>query len=389
MVASGTTSPPAGTPAYPVRLTMEYPERVSRLSTAFRIILAVPVIVFLALIAGAGGWPAAGGIVVAIWAAILVGGHIPRWLFNFHVGVHRFTYRAYAYIALLTDAYPAFEGDWALQYDVEYPQRLSRRRLVIWKLITAIPHFIVLFFLAIASALVIFIAWWVILFTGVFPRGLHRFVVGVMRWSARVTAYAESLTDEFPPFSLDEDAGPADRGTIIASSIGGVILAALLIGGGTAGGVAAYTVLHKTKTIEVAYDSALRGDLPPEARQVTFDKVQFTLSGGDNAFSSDLVGPRDGYHIVEFTVEYENRKVLRASGHKDIELNLLRLKTDHGTEDARILTADGAPAPLNVQHGRRITLRAYFEISVADRVLELDAYPVPGNPRHIVWKFSE
>jgi len=105
-------------PRYPVQVTMAYPERVSRLSTAFRIILAIPVLIFLALVGGSfnGSWDSdgaqqggafaggiAGGIVLAIWATILVRGNIPHWLFDFQVGLNRFAIRAYSYLALLTD----------------------------------------------------------------------------------------------------------------------------------------------------------------------------------------------------------------------------------------------------------------------------------------------
>ncbi len=161
------------TPPYPVRLWADYPERLSRLTTFFRVILAIPVFMFFYFLNNY--------VILAIWAAIIVRGRIPHWLFDFQVGLHRFMNRAFAYFALLTDRFPAFEGDWVVQYDVDYPPALSRWRVFFWKLITVIPHVIVLFFLYIAVGFVVVIGWWVILFTGNFPRGLHRFVVGVLR----------------------------------------------------------------------------------------------------------------------------------------------------------------------------------------------------------------
>src|SRR5437867_1786055 len=92
---------------YPVRLWMEYPERLSRLTTFFRIILVIPVVLFL--------YAVSFGALLPLWMAILVRGRAPRWLFDFQVGVNRFTYRAWAYFFALTDKYPAFEGNWVLQ----------------------------------------------------------------------------------------------------------------------------------------------------------------------------------------------------------------------------------------------------------------------------------
>jgi hypothetical protein len=194
---------------------MECPESLSRLSTFFRLILIIPVVFFLALLQGSSfnsgasddvtnvTISGAAALVFAAWCTIIVRRNIPHFLFDFMVAVHRFANRAAAYIFLLTDKYPAFEGDWFLQFEVDYPERLTWWKIFFWKVITAIPHFIILFFLALAMFVVVTIAWFAILFTGQYPRGLHTFVVGVMRWGSRVTLYVESLTDEYPPFSLD------------------------------------------------------------------------------------------------------------------------------------------------------------------------------------------
>ena len=211
--AAGTGAPPVA--GYPVTFEAEYPERLGRLSSAFRIILYIPVGIFLALLGGqavsnsdfgdvafisvVGG----GGIVLAIWAAVIVRQYVPHWLFDFQVALMRFQARAYGYLALLTDRFPAFEGEYPISFDVRYPDKLNRWKVAIWKIITSIPHFIILFFLYIAVFFVVVIAWFAILFTGRYPRGLHSFVAGVFRWSLRVQAYIDSLTDEYPPFSLE------------------------------------------------------------------------------------------------------------------------------------------------------------------------------------------
>jgi len=201
--------------SYPVSFDVEYPEQLDRLSSAFRIILFIPVAFFLALVGGqavnysdfgdatsvslAGG----GGIVLAIWAAVIVRQYVPHWLFDFQVALMRFQARAYGYLALLTDRFPAFEGEYPISFDVRYPDKLNRWKVAIWKIITSIPHIIILFFLYLALFVVVVIAWFAILFTGRYPQGLHTFVAGVFRWSLRVEAYVISLTDEYPPFSFD------------------------------------------------------------------------------------------------------------------------------------------------------------------------------------------
>lgn len=200
---------------YPVRFEADYPERLGRLSTVFRIVLFIPVAIFLALVGGQAfsysdigegtstTLGAGGGIVLAIWAAVFVRQYVPHWLFDFQVALMRFQARAYGYLVLLTDRFPAFEGEYPINFDVSYPDRLNRWKVAIWKIITSIPHFIILIFLYVVVFVVVVIAWFAILFTGRFPKGLHTFVAGVFRWSLRVQAYIFSLTDEYPPFSLD------------------------------------------------------------------------------------------------------------------------------------------------------------------------------------------
>ena len=139
---------------------------------------------------------------LAIWAAVLVRQYVPHWLFDFQVALMRFQARAYGYLALLTDRVPAFEGEYPIDFDVRYPDKLNRWKVAVWKIITSIPHIIILFFLYLAVFVVVVIAWFAILFTGRYPQGLHTFVAGVFRWSLRVQAYIISLTDDYPPFSL-------------------------------------------------------------------------------------------------------------------------------------------------------------------------------------------
>lgn len=96
--------------------------------------------------------------------------------------------------------------DYPARLEVEYPPKLSRL-LIFVKGILAIPHWIVLMFLAIGVVFVWIASWWVVLFTGRYPEGMFNFMVGVMRWGIRVSAYQLLVTDKYPPFSLADDPG--------------------------------------------------------------------------------------------------------------------------------------------------------------------------------------
>ena len=130
----------------------------------------------------------------------------PRWWFDWNLELLRFTNRVGAYLFLLRDEYPSTDEEQAVHLEMPYPDARTElnRWLPLVKWILAIPHYIVLFFLGIAALVVIIIAWFAILFTGRYPQGLFDFVVGTMRWSARVVGYAfVMVTDRYPPFSLN------------------------------------------------------------------------------------------------------------------------------------------------------------------------------------------
>ena len=190
----------AAAPGYPVRYDVEYPEELSRWLIFVKLLLAIPHFIIL--------W--ALGIAAFVMGfiaffAILFTGRYPRGLFDFVVGVNRWSANVDAYTALLRDEYPPFSlepGQYAVTYEVDYPEKLNRwLPLVKWWLL-AIPHYIVLFALGIAALVVYIIAWFAILFTKRYPRGLFDFIVGYRRWDYRVNAYTGLLRDEYPPFSL-------------------------------------------------------------------------------------------------------------------------------------------------------------------------------------------
>jgi Domain of unknown function (DUF4389) len=204
---------------YPVRFSVEYPDRqLNRLTTAFRLIVAIPILIVAGSVGGHEGAYGAGGhgstfaagagglLFLAPLLMILFRQKYPRWWFDWNLELLRFSNRIGVYLALMDDRYPATDERQAVALDFPYPdakQGLNRwMPLVKWLL--AIPHYIVLAFLWIAALVSVVIAWFAILFTGRYPRGLFDFVLGVFRWSNRVVGYAFILvTDEYPPFRLN------------------------------------------------------------------------------------------------------------------------------------------------------------------------------------------
>jgi hypothetical protein len=129
----------------------------------------------------------------------------PRWWFEWNLELMRFTSRLTIYLALMDDRYPSTDERQSVMLDFPYPdaERELSRGLPIVKWLLAIPHYVVLFFLYIASIFVVVAAWFAILFTGRFPRGLFDYLAGVERWTNRVIGYAIVLvTDRYPPFRL-------------------------------------------------------------------------------------------------------------------------------------------------------------------------------------------
>ena len=201
----------------PLRFSVDYPERdLNRLTTFFRLFVAIPILIVLSTVAG-GAWQwsydngktaaaAAGGLLFfGPLLMILFRQKYPRWWFDFNLQLTRFSTRVSSYLALMSDRYPSTDEEQSVHLDLDDPnvKRDLNRWLPLVKWLLAIPHYIVLFFLSIASIFAVVIAWFAILFTGRYPRSLFDFVEGVMRWGLRVEAYAMLLvTDRYPPFRL-------------------------------------------------------------------------------------------------------------------------------------------------------------------------------------------
>ena len=212
--------------AYPATLNVDYQDRVGRASTIFRIILIIPIAIIVSILTSgsqsvtqtfndagevvgtttSSGFGIVGALFLVTVLMLLFQKRYPRWWFDFNLALMRFINRVGIYFLLLTDKYPSTEDDQNLHLDVPYPdaQRDLNRGLPLVKWFLAIPHYFILFFLYVAVFVVTIIAWFAIIFTGRYPKGLFTFVVGVLRWSWRVHSYAILLaTDRYPPFSLD------------------------------------------------------------------------------------------------------------------------------------------------------------------------------------------
>ncbi len=193
-----TLAPPSGG-SYPIRLDIQYAESLSRL-TFVKWILAIPhYLIIYAL-----------NIVFEIisliaFFAILFTGAYPRSLFDFAVNTQRWRMNLVAYVMLIRDEYPPFSfepGLYPVTFEVDYPTNLQRFA-PLYKWILAIPHFIIVAVLGVIAFILVFVAGLAVLFTGKYPEGMYKFVVGVQRWTMRATLYALFMTDAYPPFSLD------------------------------------------------------------------------------------------------------------------------------------------------------------------------------------------
>jgi len=203
---------------YPVQFAVEYPDRdLNRLTTAFRLIVAIPIVIVVASVSGdessfqAGrdattSAAGAGGLLfLAPLLMILFRQKYPRWWFDWNLELLRFQNRVGVYLALMDDRYPSTDEHQSVALDFAYPDAKDElnRWLPLVKWLLVIPHYILLFFLWIGALIAVVVAWFAILLTGRYPRGLFDYVLGVFRWTNRVAGYAFALvTDQYPPFRL-------------------------------------------------------------------------------------------------------------------------------------------------------------------------------------------
>ena len=214
--------------AYPVSLKIDRPEKLSRLTTFFRGFMIIPQAIVLVFVSIAGYV-----VYFFSWWAIVFTGNYPQTFFKFVTWWFRWSVRLTGYMYFFTDKYPPFTGDGGVTYpvtlNVETPGKLSRLTTFFrfpvapspvfsaghWRLSwwsaqfgwpMTIPHEVILFFLGIAAVVILFLAWWAIVFTGRYPETFFNYTAWYFRWTVRVYGYAYLLTDKYPPFSGAEDA---------------------------------------------------------------------------------------------------------------------------------------------------------------------------------------
>jgi hypothetical protein len=202
---------------YPVEFEVDYPDRpLNRLTTFFRIFTVIPIAIVLGAVNGETfdlGTGGSRGTVVAAGGLLFAGPLLmivfrrkyPRWWIDWNRELLRFVNRVGVYVALLDDRYPSTDERQGVHLTLPEPDARTdlNRWLPLVKWLLAIPHYVVLLFLWIGAVIAVIVAWFAILLTGRYPRGLFDYVVGVGRWHNRVIAYALILlTDDYPPFRL-------------------------------------------------------------------------------------------------------------------------------------------------------------------------------------------
>jgi hypothetical protein len=329
---------------YPVRIEGRLDPQVSRWLWLVKWLLAIPHYVVLAFL-----WIAWVVLTIVAFFAILFTGRYPRGIFDFNLGVLRWTWRVayYSYGALGTDRYPPFTlddvPDYPARIEVAYPERLSRGLVLVKWWLLAIPHYLLLgvflggggyaasraeewggwhwwFDPGLIGALVLF-AGVALLFTTRYPRGLFDFVLGLDRWVTRVVAYAGLMTDEYPPFRLDQggddpsgpvpveaeageapetlaaaapgaeaptaSAPPARRGAGRVALVIAGILAALLSLALLAGGVA-LVVLDQTQRDEDGFLMSPSEEFSTAAYAIVSESADVDFGGSENAWDAIL-----------------------------------------------------------------------------------------------------
>jgi len=201
---------------YPVELNVDYSEQSDRLTTFFRLVLVIPILIILSLLTNGDvynnevddnsiTWAASGIVVIPTILLLVFRRKYPKWWYDWNLALTKFSMRVFAYLFLLRDEYPSTDEEQGVHIEIPYPnvEKELNQWLPLVKWFLAIPHIIVLCFLYLIVIILTIIAWFAILFTGNYPRDLFDFVVGVARWTMRVSAYALLLTtDVYPPFSL-------------------------------------------------------------------------------------------------------------------------------------------------------------------------------------------
>ncbi len=380
------TSPPPE--PYPMVYEVAYRERLSRLSTFLRLPLLLPVYVFDAILGYLLGIAMFAG-----WITVLLRKKYPAWLFTAATGVLGFQSRYHAYAELLTDQFPSFDREKStvlLQYDAPPDGSLARWRVFFWKFFLLIPHFVVLSFIVVAAFFVIVLAWFAILFTGNYPRGMFNFVTGVNRWWYRMVGYFAGFNDRFPPYALSPIAGPASRSTSTVSGAIGWAGGGLLIGGITAAAI----FIDQSGTTNVTYaqlkqgrsDAAIFIQGPKDDPEFELRLVRVT--DPDAAFARTFGTPSDEHSVVfELRLSNNTGESVPISRTR-ASLDYREEDGDERTQEVGLVLVEGRPAPRRVGGGQDGVIKLVFSLpqGATPTQLNLDA---PWNDlRPIHYRFK-
>lgn len=346
---------------YPVRYEVPYPGDLDRVSTCFRPVLAIPLLVLVAL----GLLFVLAGMAIG-WAAVFARRSYPSWLFSAVSGGFAWLARAGAYCTLLTDRWPSFEphdSTVVLHYE-DPPPVLSRWRVLAWKAVVLLPHIAVLVLLTAVLVLLTIAAWVWVVITGRYPRGMFDAVTGIQRWFFRVAGYFASFTDRFPPYSTAAAAGPATYASTALSGILGLLLAGMFVGG-------AITVAVQARgpaAVQVDYANLLMGRT---LRPTTFftgpapaPSFAVTLRSAreDDQRYARLLNVSAAERVVVFNLYFTNR-----TGH-DVRAGpgVLALTYNAAGKSATVapvlLFIDGEVAPRDLRHEALTSVTGVFVI---------------------------
>ncbi len=360
---------------YPVHFDVEFPDQLNRGTTFIRGIMVIPLLIMLPLLQYFAQVALLLGYTAVFWRR-----KYPDWLFSGLSGAFAYAARSHSYWLLLTDRFPSFskeDSPVTLTFDDPPSGQLSRWRVLFWKSILLIPHFFVLSFLAIAVIAVTVIAWFAILFTGRYPRGIFQFTVGVQRWYWRVMGYFASFNDRFPSYGLSADTGPASNGATVANGlIGGVVAA----GYGALFLTAAALGSDYVTADGLDYERVVAGQQQPAHRfQEDFgtDEVLLRLTRavdpGDQL--AEIIRPAPSERMIIFQWTIVNGTRSGALVTEDAAKLKVRYEEDGDTRtetvSAAVIAVNNKTAPTNVAASGTATVQAVFIVPEDAQVLEL------------------
>ena len=368
---------------YPTLFEVDYPEKLSRWKTGFRIILILPMFLFMSVIQSVGYAAMFAGFVT-----VFLRRSYPPWLMTAHTGFLGFYARTTAYETLVTDNYPSFASTGVpvrLLYPQPEPGSLSRWRVLFWKGALIIPHLIVLMFLYLAVFVVVILAWFAIMFTGRYPRGMFAFVVGVQRWSFRLHGYFASFHDEYPPFSLSADARKAEYSTtVVAGVIGGFAAAGLAVAFIVAGAIAL-----RAEVVDVDYALLERGS-PSEITQFgTEGDIFAQLSAVEDPAGEYARLPDAGERAIAFEVAVFALGRTSYIQDNDASLKYETRDGERASTGARVVKVDDRSAPRQIELGDRAEVILVFVIPADAKPVSLTFKPDFAGFGGIRYKFVE